>query len=59
MAILHMVRKWLRLPEALSTAGLALVGYGLWGYDPRLACLVIGAALLALGLGIARAEAIQ
>ena len=47
-------RRWFRAPEACAIAGLALVAVSLWGYDPRIAGLVVGLALVALGLGLAR-----
>ncbi len=47
------LRKFLPKAHDLCLAGgLGALGYGLWGYDPRLCSIVIGAILTAIGLEI-------
>ena len=40
------------LPDILSIIGLALLGYGLFLYSPRISFCVIGALLLVYGVAV-------
>jgi len=42
--------------EVIAFVGLVVVAVSLWGYDPRIAGLVVGSVLIALGIQMARTQ---
>ena len=42
----HWLRRNLDIWDILTVVALGLIGWGLWGYDPRLALVAVGVVVL-------------